>query len=242
MTNKHKLGIWIGIGIGMLAVFAVYFWLFFQKGIIVGDAFLLRHGTGQSTVYRGDVNGHETVIAVERESQDEWDSEERCGVIFSQEQVRKEYMLESSGEERHGLRNITVYEDGRILFEGLYDADGAAFPRVYENSGTPYLEDMISIRVDGEPDTLDGLTVYTLVDIFCGDEELRGDAPFLAVAVFILLVWIVDICFPDFFFQLRYAISVKDPEPSEWYRTVQKITWVIYPAAAAGFLLASVFG
>lgn len=210
--------------------------LFFQKGIIVGDAFLLRHGTGQNTVYRGDVNGHETVITVER------DSEEHCSVTFSQEQVRKKYVLESSGEEQYGLRNITVYEDGRILFEGKYDAGKAVnFPRVYENDGIPYLEGMISIRVNGEPDTLDGLTVYTLVDIFCGDEELRGDAPLLAVAVFILIIWIVDICFPDFFFRIRYAISVKDPEPSEWYRTVQKITWVIYPAAAAGLLLASVF-
>jgi len=231
MTKKKIL---IGIGVGLAVVFGVYFWFFFQRGIILEDTFLRRHEVGQDVIYSGTVSSHETEVSVTREGV------KRCTVVFSQEPVRKIYSLEGGKMDSAGFQHLTVYEEGNLLFEGKYDPNpGTAYPYVYHGDGMPYLDDMITIRVDGEPDTIDGLTVSKLVDLFCGREERRGDGALLAIAVLLLAVWIVDMSFPNFFFFIRYALSVQNPEPSDWYRAGQRISWVIYPLVAAGILTAS---
>lgn len=60
--------------------------------------------------------------------------------------------------------------------------------------------------------------------------EKRGEIIPLIMFFIALAIYLVDMKYPLFFFQLHNSISVKDPEPSEFYLAMQKLGWfVIYP-------------
>lgn len=226
------------IGIAVAALLAVYLFVFFQKGIVLGDSFLLRRpaeaSSGNAVSYSGKINGFPVSVFVEKYD------ENNCRITFSQEETTRQYRLEGKDASNGFLRDIMIYEGDQLLFDGKYDDKASLdFFRAYKKNGEPYLENMITITVNGREEPVTELSIPWLLKLFCGDENFRGNVPMMLVAGLILLIWIIDLCFPRFFFTMRHWITVKDPEPSDFYLIVQRAFWVIYPVIAVFLLMFS---
>lgn len=60
-------------------------------------------------------------------------------------------------------------------------------------------------------------------------DSYRGKFQFLFPALILLIYTFIDIKFPLFFFKLRNTVTIKKPEPSDFYISIQKIMWYINP-------------
>jgi len=69
----------------------------------------------------------------------------------------------------------------------------------------------------------------------------RGNPALFFIAMLFLVILLVDIKFPKFFFYTRHALSVDNPEPSELYTVIQKATWYIIPFVIIIILALSLF-
>lgn len=58
--------------------------------------------------------------------------------------------------------------------------------------------------------------------------DIHGNIVILVCILIVTVILIIDIVFPDFYFLLHYSLAVKGgAEPSDWYRTWQRIGQVI---------------
>ena len=55
-----------------------------------------------------------------------------------------------------------------------------------------------------------------------------------ALGVFFSLLAAAMVAFPRFFFRFQHALSVRDPEPTDFYLAMQKVNWVLLTAVALG--------
>ena len=44
----------------------------------------------------------------------------------------------------------------------------------------------------------------------------------------------LDVLFPKALFYMNHACDVRDPEPSDFYLAMQKVSWVVYPCLLLG--------
>ena len=65
----------------------------------------------------------------------------------------------------------------------------------------------------------------------------RGNWAIWGVTLFISLLTAVDIAFPLAFFYFRYSFSVNNPEPSDFYLSMQKVGWVVGIAVILGLYI-----
>lgn len=49
------------------------------------------------------------------------------------------------------------------------------------------------------------------------------------MAIFLFILTIIDIKDPMLFFRLNHFLSVRDPEPTDFYISMQKVGWVVMP-------------
>ena len=68
-----------------------------------------------------------------------------------------------------------------------------------------------------------------LYDVSQQRTAIRGNPLFLIGIVLFAAVMIVDIAYPDFFWNLDHWIDTKGGEPSEFYRFTQKLLWILTP-------------
>lgn len=65
----------------------------------------------------------------------------------------------------------------------------------------------------------------------------RGNWAIWGVTLFISLLTAVDIAFPLALFYFRYSFSVNNPEPSDFYLSMQKVGWVVGIAVILGLYI-----
>ena len=65
----------------------------------------------------------------------------------------------------------------------------------------------------------------------------RGSWAFYLFVLFCSLIVAADVAFPELFFELKYRMSVQDPEPTDLYLSIQKAAWVILTVLLLGFYL-----
>ncbi|MFA9377156.1 MAG: hypothetical protein ACERKZ_10450 [Lachnotalea sp.] len=51
---------------------------------------------------------------------------------------------------------------------------------------------------------------------------------------------VIDIKFPLFFFQTRHLLEVSNPEPSDFYMFMQRISWVVYPVIGTVLMIMAI--
>ena len=71
-------------------------------------------------------------------------------------------------------------------------------------------------------------------------ETIRGRFGFLFIAVVMIVITAIDIKYPLFFFHLRHWLTVRDPEPSEFYLFMQRLSWFITPVIAIILMILAV--
>ncbi len=82
------------------------------------------------------------------------------------------------------------------------------------------------------------IALSQLIPLSQGTPETRGQGN-LTVGIATLLIWMVDILFPNFFFRADPRNVGSKDGPAVGYRKVQKVLWMALPLLGACFLLAA---
>ena len=91
----------------------------------------------------------------------------------------------------------TIAQDGGILFSGK--APDPAHDRLIQADGLLVSADAADENADYYP-----VSVANAIAIATGSLETRGSSRYLTLALAVLLIWCVDILFPNFFFKADF--------------------------------------
>lgn len=228
------------VGSAVLFVLLILYLLaFFTPGVILysyGETvFLVRQSDG---TFEG--RNQYAAYRLEKTAGDE-----ETTIRFFVADTPKEYRVISREDGAH----VEIYEDGSLAFEGIAHQSGDSF-FLQTESGT--LEDgtwdslgSIEIIVSGDQPDLEDLypsltTVYRWA--VSDSTQIRGFWPgLLGVAVCTVFLGL-DIAFPDLFFRWRHGLFVDGGEPSDLYRTMQKLGRGLAVLFIAAFLVLGLCG
>ncbi len=124
----------------------------------------------------------------------------------------------------------TVSQNGNILYSGRMPTEDEE--RRILSDGTLTLP---ADRTSGYP-----LTLSQIILLGEGGTEKRGSRQYFIVALVSLMIWMVDILFPDFFFKSDFRNFGSDRTPSPGYRKVQRLLWILFPLWSLMFLVKAV--
>lgn len=211
----------------ILLIFAIwYLSLFNQKVMNFNGDRLKQIELSDSTQYQGKYLNESILINVQKSKQNTGE------IIVEYNLPNKLYfkynvLIETIDNFRG---KIKIFQDNKELFNGIYDNKQTFY--LYINNSEPYLRDMLSVVVSNNhyPDNYTP-PLSSIARFATGHGvEKRGEIIPLIMFFIVLAIYLVDIKYPQFFFLLQNLISVKDPEPSEFYLAMQKLGWfVIYP-------------
>jgi hypothetical protein len=224
----------------LMALFVLYFRVFFSKGIQFENTFLSKKVEESEVHYKGRStygNIHIIVSGVK-------DSDNKVDVIYKlPNNITRQYTVVDQDKLDGNSKGIIIKDSsGAIAFEGIYRK---ADPFLYDKNWQPFMEEgSFRILMNGESPFREDYHIYlkSTADLAnFSTEVIRGKIEFLLPAILIFIVTILDIRFPLFFFHLNYRLAVRDPEPSDLYLTIQKIAWYAGPIIGIIFMLIAIF-
>lgn len=235
LTENRKSRTILLVILIVLVIF--YFKVFFTRGAFFNDIFLKKETGVNETYYTGKTNHGDIKITVKREET----TYDKSEVIYSFPNNNTKHFIVNYKNEYNWddyIENITD-EKGNILFEGIYI------------KGSPYLHgkngDIIfRTNYDYRFDVLIGGKTYELPLVNVMEfatyeiERIKGEAEIMAVALLLLFIVAIDIKYPLFFFTLSHFIDVKDPEPTDFYIFMQKVSWVVIPLISIILLIVAI--
>lgn len=202
-----------------------------HKGVLFADTILKVEETSGGTVYSGKVYGDEVSVSVKRESGT------ACTVTYTVDErihdvYRMEYPLAPVQTEDGPVDGIRITRNGDVLYEGGYAPD-RAFSGWYGADGRWDTGVYVTVVTGGEsvgaaaPAELSKNTVFS----FAQGPELtaRGSWALYFLMVFFTGLLALDAAFPLTMFRLQHMCDVRDPEPSDFYLSMQRVAWVVYP-------------
>ena len=193
-----------------------------QMGIVFQDGFLRRISSGAEEVYAGTIEGEKLTVTItpgDPETVVDLRTDEGWQRTY---QVRTD--VKPPAGEWQDLIGVQVLEDGEVLFRGGYqpqvsclvdengDVTGLLGFSFYSNqfweSFEPSVSSVVRLALDRE-------------------EVSRGSWLWWLAMVFFTGLLAVDIAFPRAYFYLQHHLSVRDPEPTEFYCSMQRIMWPV---------------
>jgi len=202
-----------------------------QSGIQFRDGFLKQEIRAENTVYYGHCEGEDVAIYV---------TEKTDGTLVQilAGERKWEYIVSSwtGGTEMYPGDRPVVISDvaGEELFRGYIGSSGHLFNESHnldwESSGVHAV-----IRYDGADEwgkyTPPKLVVAELAE---GPEIIhRGSIGLFILMLIATLCVAVDVLFPAFWFQVEHMFSVRNPEPSDFYIAMQRLSWAVSPVLLA---------
>lgn len=225
------------ICIVVIAVF--YFKTFYTTGIYFEDTFLKKEVVNSDNHYRGESAFGTIHITVKGQK----NKQGNVDVIYRlPNDIYKQYTVnfKDAGNWDLGITSIEDV-DGNIIFEGEYRKGSYV---LIDKDGKPFIERDLGFRISGENPYDKGYKVF-LVNVAelasLSNDTIRGRYEFLILAIFILVFTGIDMKFPLFFFTLQNALSVRDPEPSDLYIAIQRISWYVMPIIALILMIVAIF-
>ena len=232
--NRYLKYILISIPI-ILLIF--YFKVFFTRGIYFNGTFLKKEVIATETHYLGkDEYGslHLTVKGkknIHKSSEVTFRLPGNLNFNYTVNFIDKDYW-------NTGIDSI-VDQNGAVLFEG--GDNGNSNILIQNNNKRPIFEDPQSTRSYVVRDKYYKISPKTIAGLAYGDiDRFRGNFEILFVAIIFFVVTIIDINFPLFFFTLNHFLSVRNPEPSDFYLAMQRASWVILPLLGVILLILAV--
>ena len=220
----------------MLLLLIAYIPLYQQKGMFFAGEFY-RPQKMENGIYFEDADTYSDFSVYV-----EWAGTKYCNVTYKKtnagygEQVtyKKYYQLEMISE-----NELVIYENNKLLFEGSVERSGYD-DLYYLKAKTPDTEDWgVVIYAGMAPDELTAMQVYKLYLNEPVSRGACGTPELMLIALMMLIFWLIDVWFPNFFFTMRYSMSVNNPEPSDYYLAVQQAEWVIIPILVVIFMALS---
>ena len=123
----------------------------------------------------------------------------------------------------------TVTQQDEILYSGRMPA---------ENDDRRILEDG-TIVTPSESESGYPLLLSRIIALSQGQSETRGNQHQMTIGMAALIIWIVDVLFPNFFYRVDFRSIGGRGAPSATYRKIQKVLRIILPLWALAFLAMS---
>lgn len=225
--------------IAIVPIFAFcYFYLFFQKGIVFEDTFLKLSKEEDGYQFQGSAYGEkiEIVVSGDIESMKHATVSYRIG-----ETIDHTYLI-NAVDQTIGDTYIEIYEEEVMLFQGYYSPNSF----LLDKNRDVYMDDFLNVDIiaGGEEispfDDKYQISKNHIIDtVFKENVENRGNEMMLFIAIIVLILYAIDAINPLFFFNLKHAWDVKNPEPSDYYLFMQKISRIIIPFIILGILIGS---
>ena len=196
------------------------------KGVSFEEMFLKVENQGAQTVYTGRKYDEDvTVICYEEDGSTVVD----FSVGERYHYVGRVEHPEGTIPTEHGrdLPRIRILRNDVLLFSGGYDTEVGLF---FSESGE--WEPLFSMKAGYSNDPWYNYE-FTAGNIFYFANEpalvARGSWAFYAAMVFVSLLFAVEIAFPEQLFYFKHALSVRDPEPSDFFWAMYNISCVVLP-------------
>lgn len=219
--------------IGALIFYCI---VFFSTGVYYEGAFLKKEVGVNECYYRG-ANEYGN-ITVNVKGQVNKDASARVSYAYPYS-INRQYTVNFKDANNWdlGIENIQD-SSGDIIFEGQYIKNDNY---LYDKTGKPLLEDNLRVIIGNKfPHKDYQLSLKNVADFATGsNDEIRGKYPSLIFAMLLFFYMLIDIKDPLFFFQLQYSWNVNNPEPSDFYVLMQKISWCINPIFILYLMIAS---
>lgn len=200
-----------------------------HKGVLFEGELLDVSVSAGQTVCSGKVHGDPVTITVTPERDSVTTVEFVIG-DWLHDTCRVEYPLEPIQTNRgDAVPGVRILKNGNLLFEGGYNENEDY--GWYEPDGTWSTIGAFGFTTSGGDPWSGYKTTAPDVMRFARGPELtaRGSwAPYFLMVLLTLLL-MLDVAFPTALFYMRHCFAVRDPEPSDDYLVMQKISWVIWP-------------
>ncbi len=219
----------------LLLVMAVVFgvltaWFQGHPGVSFRGTMLYPSREGDAAVYTGRIHGKTVSIACRPDGAGTVvDLTEDGGLVHA---CRVDYpegtVTDGDGDV---WPRVEITRDGETLFQGAYNPYASGFPTLYDEGGEWHAPITIVVG-NAEPD-------FGEFDIFrfARGPELVRRGSWMAWALAALLlsgIAALAVAFPMALFRFNHFLSVKDPEPTEFYLYMQKVGWVLFTAFILG--------
>lgn len=204
-----------------------------RPGVAFHDTLLRISQTGDRTVYSGSLRGSEIAVASRREGEN---TEVTLSVDGRLRHTYRLERLEGTIATDYGFgtlaRRIRITEDGTAIFEGGVLPNGDSFYLVDED-GTLFMDVTLTVVGQSNPAAGGNLTAWEVVR-FAGepDRSVRGSWGVYAAALLLSALCALNTAFPRGMFYLAHMLSVRDPEPTEFYLSVQRLSCVVLTVVA----------
>ena len=203
-----------------------------QPGILFREAFLKQDVEGEITLYSGKCKGKDLDITVSPVSGGTAVSFTEKGTDWGCNYIVSEW----DGEEMSDRSRAVQVTDGAgaLLFRGYLHSGEYLMDEDHEfdaeNNGFS-----ISIGYAGMDDWEDyEPSMLSVIKLALEPEVVhRGSVSLFLLMVLCTLFGVVDILYPQFWFQLKHMLDVRDPEPSDFYIAMQRLGWVVSPVLIA---------
>lgn len=234
LTENRKIFIVLLI---LIVLIVLYFRAFFTRGAYFNDLFLKKEAAKDEISYTGKNKQGEFKVTVKRAN----NTYDKSEVIYSfPNGIKKHFIVNFENEYNwdEGIENITD-KDGNILFEGIYIKGS---PYLFSENGDTIHQSNQGYRYDVLVDgiiyelPLVNVMKFAVYEV----ERIRGEAELMAMALLLLLIVGIDFKYPLFFFTLSHFIDVKNPEPTDFYIFMQKVSWVVLPILSIILLIIAI--
>ena len=189
-----------------------------HKGIAFEGGLLYMDSGEGRIVYSGRVEMEDVTVTVRSEG------EAQVVELVVGELIGHTYRVEYPGGviqvDGHGdyqrIRITLTDSYGResILLDGGYDPDNKFYSYCDINGETKLLPSEVMSFVEG-----------------ASDPACRGDWLVYGMGVFFSLIAALAVAFPEELFYLSHFMSVRDPEPTDFYMSCQRVSWVVVTVA-----------
>lgn len=200
-----------------------------QEGVAFYETLLEVSRQGSSTVYSGKLYGDTVTITCREENGTKYVNFSADGKYYAA--CRVEYPEGTiTTEFGKSVERIRVIRDDEVLFSGGYDPDPSSneYLKYYSEDGAWDPLITISAMGNGDPWYYFEFDVNDILR-FAGEVEtsVRGSMTICFAGLFLSVIGALLTAFPDELFYLNHFLSVRDPEPTEFYYATHKIGCVL---------------
>ena len=234
------------IYLAMAIIFAI--WTAISRsndGVLFRETLLEISQQGSTTVYSGTVYSTPVTITSREENGTKFVNFSADGVYYANCRVEyPEGTIKTEFGTEVGL--IQIIRNDEVLFSGGYDPapEINSYMKFYNEDGTWSMDPMVSIHASSGVDPWFNFE-FDMSDIirFAGSPKISayGSWGRYFFVVFISVICALETAFPNAIFFFNHFLSVRDPEPTDFYYTCHKIASIIFVGLVLWAYLECVF-
>lgn len=240
MLRDHELSLFQRVILCILAVMAVLFAVLTavsrsNEGVLFEEMLMDISTDGNKTIYTGKKYGEDVTVVCYRENGAnivDFSVSDRyhalCRVEYPAGTITTEYGLV--------IPRIQLYRNDALLFSGGYNPDlEDSVGRYYNEDGTfeLFISAKMTVGYSSDPWYNYEFTETDILFFANGPgTSVRGSWLGYAACLFLSVLCAVETALPNTLFYLNHRLAVKNPEPTEFYYAMQRLSSVVLTGTA----------